>query len=162
MTGVAVPAQPLYEKWGRFELEPGLTIWGRAMLVYVLENEGPPRSQQLKVAPILVTQTDDRHRGSPSSGGFDPRTTRVVKVYEPVSVQSAAESLYLLSNGVMIGLRMIPQTATRYEWVNQDGDPFIHLAHMIQTSTLATPGMPQPSSLEIEDRRPLGKPEQRL
>lgn len=113
MSGAVQPTQPLREQWGIFELEPGLRLWVRVMLPFVVSHSGSPNADQIKMGTLVVTEAADEFRGKPSAGPVDFQTATPTKVYETISETSPCEGLYLLPNQLIVSVKMRPIRARR-------------------------------------------------
>ncbi|MHB8351658.1 MAG: hypothetical protein ACYDFT_03065 [Thermoplasmata archaeon] len=144
MSGAVQPTQPLREQWGIFELEPGLRLWVRVMLPFVVSHSGSPNADQIKMGTLVVTEAADEFRGKPSAGPVDFQTATPTKVYETISETSPCEGLYLLPNQLIVSVKMRPIRARRYAEHAVDGDPIIQLDNEIQVQTIPQGGAPRP------------------
>lgn len=149
MSGDVQPTQALREQWGIFELEPGLRLWVRVMLPFVLSHAGPPKADQIKMATIVVTEATDEFRGTPSRRPVDFQTATPTKVYETIRETTACEGLYLFPNQLIVSVKMRPIRARRYTEHAADGDPIIQLDNEIQVQTIPQGGAPQPIGLAL-------------
>jgi hypothetical protein len=149
MTGTVQPTQPLREQWGIFELEPGLRLWVRVMLPFVVSHAGPPKADQVKMATIVVTEAADEFRGQPTPGSVDFQTATPIKVYETVAEIVPFEGLYLFPNQLIVSVKMRPIRARRYANHAADGDPIIQLDNEIQVQTIVQSGAPQPTGFAV-------------
>lgn len=147
MTATALPTQALREQWGIYELEPGLRLWVRVMLPFVVSDPGPPSSDQLRVSTVVVTEAAESFKGKPSGRPIDYRTATPARVYESLSPLVPCESMYLLPNQLMILARLAAVRARRYADFAADRDPVIQLDNEIQVQTIVQGNSPQPTSV---------------
>lgn len=145
MNSGSQPTQPLREQWGVFELEPGLRLWVRVMLPFVTSQAGPPKSDQFRMATIIVTEASEEFKGAPATSPTDFLNAVPSKSYDHVKEIAPCESLYQLPNGLLVSMKMHPIRARRYADHAADRDPIIQLDNEIQVLTIPQPGSPQPT-----------------
>jgi len=146
--------QPVKEQWGIFELEPGFRLWVRVMVPFVVTHPGPPKSDQLRISTVVVTEAADSFKGNASGQNIDFKTAKPAKSYEPVGVVAPCESLVQLPNNVYVHLKLNPVRARRYGDFAPDGDPLVQLDNEIQVQMIAPPGTPQPTGFAFNPPPP--------
>lgn len=156
MTSASQPTQPLREQWGVYELEPGLRLWVRVMLPFVISQAGPPKSDQFRMVTTVVTEAMEEFKGTPATSPTDFQKAVPVKSYDQVNEITPCESLYQLPNHLLVSLKMKPIRARRYADHAPDRDPIIQIDNEIQILTIPQPGAPQPTGFAF------GQPPQQL
>ena len=130
---------PIKEAWGTYELEDGLVLRVRPMLGWVELDPKNPGGMNIRTSVVVLTAAPDSLRGAPSGNPFDPSKEEPVQVYRNVKVVTPAESVYLLPNGAIVKIQVTIQEVRRYKHINQDGEPFLQVAQLLEMMSTATP-----------------------
>jgi hypothetical protein len=137
------PIDTIREPWGLFELEDGIRIWAKVMLLYVTKDEVAPTSFGMRALSAAAVEAPEALRGKPSQIVVPGQSAEPERVYNDFTQVRPAESLYMLPNGAVVILKLVPKEARRFAMFGPDGEPVVNIATEITfTSSPSFDGKP--------------------
>lgn len=137
------PVETIREPWGLFELEDGIRIWAKVMLLYVTKGESTPSSFGMRALSTAAVEAPETLRGKPAEIVVPDSSDKPQKIYKNFTQVRPAESLYMMPNGAVMVLRLVPREARRYAMFGPDGEPVVNISSEITfTSSPSFDGKP--------------------